>query len=231
VEASQWAQEQAGVGRLQPAAAGVASLIAADLGDFVRARALSAQAIEGHSRVPEALLASASVAIAKRDLPSAHALLRKALDLNPQEGRTWSTLGMASLQGQDLPQARVQFARATTLMPDHIGTWHGLGWTCLLLQDLPAALSAFQQALALDGNFAESHGAVGLALSLAGRQQEAEPYLVRAERLDRGNVTGRFARALGEGKLHDRAALREFAAELLDRPGVFKPRLSDEVAA
>jgi hypothetical protein len=30
-------------------------------------------------------------------------------------------------------------------------------------------------------------------------------------------------------KLHDRAALRDLAAHLLDRPGAFKPRLSDEV--
>jgi tetratricopeptide (TPR) repeat protein len=230
-EAAQWALEQADLGRLQPAAAGVASLIAIDLGDFVRARELADQAIEGASPLSEALLARACVAIAERDAATAQGLLRKALELNPQEGRTWSTLGMASLQAQDLPQARVQFARATTLMPRHIGTWHGLGWTCLLLQDWPAALAAFQQALALDPNFGESHGAVGLALSLASRHDEAEPCLARADRLDRGNVTGRFARALARGKLHDRAALHELAARLLDRPGVFKPRLSDEVDA
>jgi Flp pilus assembly protein TadD len=156
-------------------------------------------------------------------------LLRQALELNPREGRTWSALGLASLQAQDFPQARVQFARATVLMPRHIGTWHGLGWTCLLLHDLPAALSAFQQALALDPNFAESHGAVGLALSVAGRAQEAEPYLQRADRLDRRNVTGRFGRALAAGKLQDRAGLRDLATRLLDRPGLFAPRLSDEV--
>jgi Flp pilus assembly protein TadD len=229
-EAAQWAHEQAERECLQPDAAGVASLIALDLGDFVRAKVLATQAMEAAAPLPEALLARASVAIAERDLRSAHALLRRALDLNPQEGRTWSTLGMASLQAQDLPQARVQFARATALMPGHIGTWHGLGWTCLLLQDLPAALAAFHQALSLDPNFAESHGAVGLALAQAGRKQEAEPYLARADRLDRGNVTARFARALADGsKLHDRAALRDLAAHLLDRPGAFKPRLSDEV--
>jgi Flp pilus assembly protein TadD len=230
-DAAKWAEEQAAHGRLEAAAAAVASLIAVDLGDFVRARQLAAQAMEGGSPLPEALLARAAVAIAERDPASAHALLRQALELNPDEGRTWSALGMASLQAQDLPEARVQFARATTLMPLHIGTWHGLGWTCLLLQDLPAALAAFQQALALDPNFAESHGAVGLALSLAGRQQEAEPCLARADRLDRGNVTGRFGRALAQGKLQDRAALQELAARLLDnRPGVFRARLSDEVA-
>jgi Flp pilus assembly protein TadD len=138
-------------------------------------------------------------------------------------------LGMASLQLREFAQARAQFSRASTLMPGHIGTWHGLGWSCLLLQDLPAALVAFQQALALDPAFAESQGAVGLALWQSGRQHEAEPHLARADRLDRSNVTGRYARALAVGMLQERDAVRELAMRLLDRPGVFGPRLSDEV--
>lgn len=228
-EARDYAREQLARGALHPAAAGVAALVAVDLGEFVQARQLVQPAVDAGSPVAEGLLARAGIAIAERKTDVAVTLLHQALELNPQEGRTWSTLGMASLQQRQLAQARVQFARATTLMPGHVGTWHGLGWTCLLLQDLPAALAAFQQALALDPSFAESHGAVGLALLLAGRQEQAQAHLERADRLDRQNVTGRYARALLGGKLQDRAALRELATRLLDRPGVFRPRLSDEV--
>lgn len=228
-EATDWAKEQLAQGTLHPAAAGVAALIAIDLGEFVLARQLLQPTIDTGSSVAEGLLARASIAIAERDHDAAVTVLRQALELNPEEGRTWATLGMANLQARDFAQARVQFARATALMPGHVGTWHGLGWTCLLLHDLPAALSAFQQALAMDPAFGESHGAVGLTLLLAGRRDEAEPHLERADRLDRHNVTSRYARALLAGRAQDRAALRDLAARLLDRPGVFRPRLSDEV--
>jgi Flp pilus assembly protein TadD len=228
-EARDWARDELSRHALLPAAAGVAALIAVDLGDFLFARQVLQSAAGAYPPSAEALLAGASIAIAERRPQTAITLLHQALELDPREGRTWSTFGMANLQLRELPQARLQFSRASTLMPRHIGTWHGLGWACLLLRDLPAALVAFQQALALDPTFAESHGAVGLALWLSGRQHEAEPHLARADRLDRRNVTGRYARALAAGMLQDGDAVRALAVRLLDRPGVFRPRLSDEV--
>ena len=214
---TQWRQSD----RLAPAAAGVASLAALDRGDFESTRHLADIALQAGAVTPEALVSRACVALEEDDNGAAAEWLRQALALHPEDGRTWSALGMASLQARDPAAARTQFARATQLMPQHIGTWHGLGWACLLLQDRPGALAAFQQALALDRNFGESHGAVGLVLLLSGRGDEAEHHLARAERLGGGNLTGRYARALQSGQLKGAAAVRELAERLLQRPDLF----------
>jgi Flp pilus assembly protein TadD len=192
---------------------------------------MASTAIEAGVGGQEALVARATVAMAEGDTVSAFGALRPALEARPDDGRTWSTLGMASLQARDVVGARSQFARASQLMPGHIGTWHGLGWSCLLLSDRAGALSAFQRALALDENFAESHGAVGLVLALGRRTEQAEYHLLRAERLDRRNLTSRYARALARGQAQDAQALRHLAEKLLDRPGLFGRRLIDNVDA
>lgn len=224
-----WVVRQAVAGTLPPQVAGVASLVAVDRADFPSARRLADAALGAGAAPPEALVARAYVALAERETALAEGLLRQALTLNDQDGRTWSALGLARLQAQDPLQARVLFDRATQLVPGHIGTWHGLGWSCLLLDDTPAALRAFEQALALDGNFAESQGAVALGLLRAGRAEEAERHLALADRLDRHNVTGRYARALQQGRAGDAKAVQELALRLLDRPGLFGGRLADSL--
>jgi Flp pilus assembly protein TadD len=220
-EAHARALQWQGAGRLAPAAAGVTSLVELDLGDFARARLLAEAALAAGATTPEALVTRGCIALAEGDNAAAMGALRRAMELHPEDGRTWSALGMASLQAREPALARTQFARASQLMPAHVGTWHGLGWSCLLLQDRAGALAAFQQALALDRNFAESHAAVGLVLLLSQRLDEAEHHLVRGEKLDAGNATGRYARALQSGQLNDANAVRAFAERLLQRPGLF----------
>ena len=220
-EAREWVAGQRARTALTPQAAGVASLVAVDADDFAQASTLSQQALDAGVAGTEALVARACIAIAQGENGLAQALLHRALELQPEDGRTLSTLGMASLQAQDLASARRQFARAVQALPDHIGTWHGLGWACLLLGDTAAALEAFQRALALDRNFGESHGAVGLALLASGRPAEAEHHLARAERLDARGLTAAYARSVQQGEAGDVQAVRALARRLLDRPGFF----------
>ena len=114
-------------------------------------------------------------------------------------------------------------------MPGHIGSWHALGWTRLLLRDLADARGAFEQALALDGSFAESHGAMGLVLALQGDAAQAGRHLAIAGRLDPRNVSGRFAEAVLRCEAADPQRLQALVARLLDRPGLFGGRLADAV--
>ncbi|MDB5752968.1 MAG: Tetratricopeptide 2 repeat protein [Ramlibacter sp.] len=228
-EAWHWARQQLAQGRLQAAACGVASLVALDTSRFDDARMLSEYALGERPAQIEALVARAGVALADRDTARAVLLLERALQCNPEDGRTWSALGLCSLQAQQLPQAQARFERALRGLPGHVGTWHALGWCRLLQQDSAGALAAFHQALELDRNFAESHGAVGLALVLAGDQAQAEPYLELARRLDPANLTGRYARALLAGETRDVQRLLALADRLLDRPGFGRGRLSESV--
>jgi Tfp pilus assembly protein PilF len=230
-EATAWAGRQGEQGSLDPAAAGVASLAAVDTGDFKLAARLASDALQAGAVSPEALVALASVALARRDVGAAGDLLRQALSSSPDDGRTHSLLGLLHLQARDFAQAQDSFGTALATMPAHVGTWHGLGWASLLQGDRARAADAFEHALELDRNFAESHGAVGLMLLLAGRGREANHHLELADRLDRANVTGRYARALAAGEAGHAQALQALADRLLDRPGLFGGRLRDDFAS
>lgn len=228
-EAWTWIVAQREVGTLAVAAQGIASLIAIDADRFEEAGVLADAALAISANSPEALVARASVALARQDTPTARPLLEHALHLRADDGRIWSTLGYASLQTGDLPAATAQLRRALDTMPGHVGTWHALGWSLLLQSEREQALDAFDRALALDPNFAESHGALGLVLALAGERERARHYLDVCDRLDRHNVTGRYARALLSGQAGDAHQLAELARRLLNRPGFFGRKLSEWV--
>lgn len=214
-EAWAWMEQQRRSGQLQPIAAGVAALVAVDLERLDDARSLADLSLAAGDAPAEAQVARAYAALADDDAPLAADLLARALASHPEDGRTWSALGMVSLRVGALPQARERFERATRRIPRHVGTWHALGWTCLLQQDVPAAHGAFAQALALDRNFAESHAAMALVLTAQGQHAQAEEHLARAERLDRDSATARYVRALRSGELREGADVRAFAARVL----------------
>jgi tetratricopeptide (TPR) repeat protein len=226
-DALDWAQRRSAAGGLAPAALGVASLVALDASDFERAKQWSQASLQADRPVPEGLVTAAYVALAEGQTGHARSLLQRALALNRADGRTWSVLGLASLQARDLSLAQKQLETAVQYMPDHIGSWHALGWARLLQGARAPALEAFRHALALDRNFAESHGAVGLLLALDGQLSQAEHHLDAADRLDATNLTARYARALIAGDAGDAQAVQRLALRLLDRPGFFGGKLSD----
>lgn len=228
-QARDWVQQQQARGRLQPHVAGVASLIAIDLEDFPAAEGLANAALGEADAPVEAFVAGAYVALARKNTTEAVRLLRQALQTSPDDGRTWSAMGMASLQSGDLAAAREHFERAVRTVPGHIGTWHGLAWACLAQPDLAAARSAFSRALELDRNFAESHAGVALVLWAQGDKAVAEHHLRIAERLDPRSVTAGYVRALATGQLTDAKAVHQLAQRLLDRPGFFGGRLADSL--
>lgn len=228
-EGCAWARVEAAKGTLQPAAQGVASLLAIDGEDFAAAESLAQVALAADPAHPEALVASASVALARNETDAAVRALQRALFAAPQDGRTLGTLGLALLRRQDLAGAQEYLEAGLRVMPAHVGSWHALGWTRLLRGDRPGARAAFEQALDLDRNFAESHGAIGLLCALEGNREEAQRHLLLADKLDARNVTGRFARTVLAGEVHDAERLHTLARRLLDRPGFFGGKLADAV--
>lgn len=228
-EAMQWAHGRSEAGTLHAAALGAASLIALDLEDFTTARDFADAALAADRRQVEALVARGSMALAAGESAHAQELLKQALQCNPEDGRTWSALGMASLQAQDLGQAESQLEHAVGFMPGHVGSRHALGWARLLGGKHAGALAAFRAALEIDRNFAETHGALGLVLALAGDAAASRHHLAVADRLDAANLTGRYARALLAGEVSDPAALRKLAIRLLDSRGLLAGALGATV--
>ncbi|WP_445656687.1 hypothetical protein [Achromobacter sp. NCFB-sbj8-Ac1-l] len=201
--------------REQPEAAGVLSLMALDAGDFAAARLWADLALDGEPPSLEALTTRGALALAAKDAPGALAALAQVVQARPNEGRAWSSMGIAHLLQQDAGAAQAAFLRATALMPAHIGSWHGLGWARLLGRDVAGASTAFQQALELDRNFGESHGAVAIGLALAGQRDQAEHHIERALRLDPASLSARFAQAVLGGALQNPDEFQALAARAL----------------
>lgn len=84
------------------------------------------------------------------------------------------------------------------LMPSYVGGWHMLAWSQMLRKDLSAAERSFNQALALDRNFAETHGGLAAIDAMKGDTDSARQRLSIARRLDPHCMSAQFAAALLE---------------------------------
>ena len=216
--AVQWAQHLSQIQRLDPSLAGIASLAALDNQGFSLAREWSAAALSNTQpgeRPVEAYVTQASLALAARDAVKARDLASAALQLNPDDGRSWSTYAFADLLAGEPALACSHFERALRTMPGHIGTWHGLGWSQVVQQQLTSAKTSFETALSLDRNFAESHGSLAVVHALEGDAESASFHIERALRLDPGSVTGRFAQSILRGEASNPQAFKRLAQHLL----------------
>ena len=96
-------------------------------------------------------------------------------------------------------------------MPGHIGTWHALGWCHIAGQRLAEARACFERALALDRNFAESHGGLGIVSAMEGERDAAAESVERALRLDPKCLSARYAQALLSGEIRDSQSFQRMA--------------------
>jgi len=234
-----WARAIEKLGGLDAPAAGIASLVAIDANDLAMAQHWVAAALRlAESEDPprplpaEVFVTQLTLALGTRKPDDAIAWADKALQFNEEDGRAWSGRAFAQLLKGDLRSARQDFVRALQSMPGHIGTWHGQGWAQLLDHDLEAAQKSFGTALEMDRNFSESHG--GLAVVLALRKQDvlARQHAEKALRLDKNNLSGRYAQALLNGEVKDTVAIRKLAQRLLAgreaQAGVSIPDFTDD---
>jgi hypothetical protein len=76
-------------------------------------------------------------------------------------------------------------------------------------------LTSFENALALDRNFAESHGGLAVVFALQSQAHKAQEYAEVALKLDRNNISGRYAQALLSGEIKDTETLQRLARRLL----------------
>jgi len=207
------------LGMLENAVAGIASLIALDASDLAAARRWADLSLNNQASAKpsmEALVTRASLALAERDVPTAKKLADVALQMNQNEGRAWSVRAFADMLAGDFVAATEHFARALDAMPEHVGTWHGQGWVQVLQKNLDGAQLSFETALALDRNFSESHGGLAVVLALKGLTQQAQQHIELALRLDKTNLSGRYAQTLLSGEGKDAANLQRLARRLME---------------
>jgi len=229
--ACRWAKLTEAKGCFGPQCASIASLIALDASDIANAQrwaAMALQQLSEQDRPLEALVTQASLALAAGDAAQGEQFALAALQISPADGRAWSAQAFAQMLAGQFNPALQSFAKALATMPGHIGTWHGQGWTQIQLGDLNAALLSFETALALDRNFAESHGGLAVVLARQGNVVKAKEHIERAERLDKSNVSGRYAKSILSGEAADVQSLQRLAQRLLgDRPAPFGGSIAD----
>lgn len=86
------------------------------------------------------------------DKLEAIALLNKAVELSPEDGRLCNTLGVAYAMQDEMEKACESFRRATELAPDYAEAFRNLGVTLQKLGRLEAARDALQRAIQLASN-------------------------------------------------------------------------------
>ncbi len=201
-------------GPATPADEGLLALLLFDTQQLPQAHAQVQRCIERGSMGVEAHYVAASLCLLEGQVEAAHHHVEEALALHPDEGRCLSLRGQLALAQRRYAQAAGWLEQAARQMPGHVGSRHAVGWCHVLQQDLPAARRNFEQALAMDRNFAESHGALAVVDALQARTADARRGIARALRLDSGCLSAVLAQ-----KLLARASAR---------PG---PNLHDELVA
>lgn len=197
--------------------AGAAALASLDAGllDDARAFSAAAAAASAGGATLESQVVDATIALADTDSDAAIAGFEAVLARRPDEGRSWSGLGMSNLLKRDFGKAGPQLEQAALLMPAHIGTWHALGWCRIFQHDLAAADQAFARALELDRNFGETHGAMAVVAAMRGQRDAAQAAAARAIGLDKNSLAARYAQMILAGDTLDPERFRALAMRLL----------------
>lgn len=176
--------------------AGLYALMLADTGQAGIAQQWAAQTLQHNPDQVDALVAEAYLMIDAQQYEKADTVLQHGLMVAPGIGRLWSMHGQVLMVQNQIPAALDALEKATVLMPEHVGTWLLKGWCQWLSGDYPASEQSFTQALALDRNFADSHGALAVVQLQLGDRAAAELSLAKARRLDRESFSVAFADSL-----------------------------------
>lgn len=122
--------------------------------------------------------------------------------------------GLGRLARGDTQGAAGRLDAAAERFEDHLGSWIAAGWAHYVQGDLAASRARFETALALDDNFAETHGALAVLDLAAGDREGARRRTDIALRLDRNCFGAALAKSLlleSEGKPEAAQKIREAA--------------------
>lgn len=175
---------------------GLMALLLLDMGEFDKAERAAKAILASVPNQFEAMLALASVLVARINIKSAEAYFDKLMKVAATSGRVLAGKGQVEWLKHNFHQALSYFNEAVVYMPEHIGTWHNIAWCHLILNDLEEAQKAFQKAYDLDRNFADSHGGLGLCAAMKDEFDVAQGYVTRSLKLNKLNFTGRFAQSV-----------------------------------
>jgi tetratricopeptide (TPR) repeat protein len=142
------------------------------------------------------------------------AIFDRILDSDGGNARALLGKGLGLLATGDAPAAAARIDAAAERFGDHLGSWVAAGWVYYVLGDLATSRARFETALALDENFAETHGALAVLDLADGDVEGARRGAERSVRLDRNSFAGALARSMlleREGKTAAAGKIRDAA--------------------
>jgi tetratricopeptide (TPR) repeat protein len=219
-EATLIAREHIALFPEHPGLLAAVSVLAVDVEDMDLARACASKAGDH----PDALTTLGILALGEARDDDAAVMFGRALAANASSPRAWIGKGLVELTRGAPGEAALHIERGAVMFDSHIGSWIAAGWAHFLNNNMEAARAAFERALALDHNFAESHGSLAVIALVEGRTADAKRLTETAMRLDRSSFAAALARALlfeAEGKPQLARAIVERAMHApIDASGV-----------
>lgn len=190
------------------------SVLALDIEDEELAARCAARAPDH----PDAMTTLGTLALGQEKPDEALELFDRALDRNPHVPRAWVGRGLAELLTGRADRAGADIDRGAELFGDHLGSWIAAGWAYFVNRDLATARERFEHALALDPNFAESHGSLAVIDLLEGKVEEATRRTDTALRLDRNCYSAALARTLLAAAAGDQETARRIFELAINSP-------------
>jgi Tfp pilus assembly protein PilF len=104
--------------------------------------------------------------------------------------------GLGLLTRGDTADGVAAIDRGAELFRTHIGSWVAAGWAHFTAHDYAAARARFERAMALDPNFAETHGGLAVLDIVEGRFEDGARACEVALRLDKNCFGAALAKSL-----------------------------------
>lgn len=168
------------------------SVLALDIED----EALAAQCAAKAGDHPDALATLGTLALGEDRATEARAMFDRALERNEKVPRAWVGRGLAKMLTGEAGSAGPDIDRGAEMFGDHLGSWIAAGWAYFVDRDMQTSRARFETALALDPNFAESHGSLAVLDVLEGHGEQARHRAEIALRLDRHCYSAALAKVL-----------------------------------
>lgn len=175
-----------------PGLLAAASVLAIDNEDF-EAAAVYARRAGDH---PDALTTLGFLALNNDLSVEATSLFARALERNEKSPRAWIGYGLSHMLSGEHAAAAAELTRGAEMFGSHAGSWIGAGWAHLVANDLVTARALFERAVALDHNFAESHGSLAVVDVMEGDVEKARQRAGTARQLDTASFSAALATAL-----------------------------------
>jgi Flp pilus assembly protein TadD len=135
------------------------------------------------NKFPIVILALVCAAAAQSTRPAAKARPRMATSTAPPKLPPELEKAEAAIAQKDFAGAELLLVQETRANPQDFRAWYDLGFVYYQTQRAEQAIKAYRQSIALRGDLAETHAALGHVLLELDRNEEAIPHLRRVAEL------------------------------------------------